>query len=104
MTSAERLSYLPDAPTLRESGLKDFEIVVWHGIYGPKGMAPEVVAKVNKAVQDALKDPTVIQKAGDLGAVIVPEVKQTPAALQAWLQAEIDKWAPLLKAANQYAD
>ena len=104
VTSAERLSYLPDAPTLRESGLKDFEIVVWHGIYGPKGMAPEVVAKVNKAVQDALKDPTVIQKAGDLGAVIVPEVKQTPAALQAWLQAEIDKWAPLLKAANQYAD
>ena len=104
VTSAERLSYLPDAPTLRESGLKDFEIVVWHGIYGPKGMAPEVVAKVNKAVQDALKDPTVIQKAGDLGAVIVPEVKQTPAALQAWLKAEIDKWAPLLKAANQYAD
>lgn len=104
VTSAERLSYLPDAPTLRESGLKDFEIVVWHGIYGPKGMAPEVVAKVNKAVQDALHDPTVIQKAGELGAVIVPEVKQTPAALQAWLKAEIEKWAPLLKAANQYAD
>ena len=104
VTSAERLSYLPDTPTLRESGLKDFEIVVWHGIYGPKGMAPDVVTKVNKAVQDALKDPAVIQKAGDLGAVIVPEAKQTPAALQAWLKSEIDKWAPLLKAANQYAD
>ena len=104
VTSAERLSYLPDTPTLRESGLKDFEIVVWHGIYGPKGMAPEVVTKVNKAVQDALKDPDVIQKAGDLGAVIVPVDKQTPAALQAWLKLEIDKWAPLLKAANQYAD
>ena len=104
VTSAERLSYLPDAPTLRESGLKDFEIVVWHGVYGPKGMAPDVVTKVNKAVQDALKDPDVIQKAGDLGAVIVPVAKQTPAALQAWLKLEIDKWAPLLKAANQYAD
>jgi len=55
-------------------------------------------------VQDALKDPDVIQKAGDLGAVIVPADKQTPAALQAWLKLEIDKWAPLLKAANQYAD
>ena len=104
VTSAERLSYLPNTPTLRESGLKDFEIVVWHGIYGPKGMAPEVAAKVNKAVQDALKDPAVIQKATDLGAVITPEDKQTPAALQAWLKLEIDKWAPLLKAANQYAD
>jgi tripartite-type tricarboxylate transporter receptor subunit TctC len=62
------------------------------------------VAKVNKAVQDALKDPDVIQKASDLGAVIVPVDKQTPAALQAWLKLEIDKWAPLLKAANQYAD
>jgi tripartite-type tricarboxylate transporter receptor subunit TctC len=67
-------------------------------------MAPDGVAKINKAVQDALKDPDVIQKAGDLGAVIVPVDKQTPAALQAWLKLEIDKWAPLLKAANQYAD
>jgi tripartite-type tricarboxylate transporter receptor subunit TctC len=104
VTTAERLSSLPDAPTLRESGLKDFEIVVWHGIYGPKGVPPEVVARFNLAIKEALKDPAVIQKINDLGAVIVPESKQNPAALQAWLSSEIAKWGPLLKAAGQYAD
>ena len=104
VTTAERLTSLPDAPTLRESGLKDFEIVVWHGIYGPKGVPPEVVARFNLAIKEALKDPAVIQKINDLGAVIVPESKQNPAALQAWLSSEIAKWGPLLKAAGQYAD
>lgn len=104
VTTAERLSALPDTPTLRESGLKDFEIVVWHGIYGPKGIPPEVVARFNDAVKAALKDPAVIEKIKDLGAVIVPESKQNPAALQAWLNSEITKWGPLLKAAGQYAD
>jgi tripartite-type tricarboxylate transporter receptor subunit TctC len=104
VTSAERLSYLPDTPTLREGGLKDFEIVVWHGVYGPKNIPAPVAARLNEALKAALKDPSVIAKAADLGAVIVPEAKQTPAALQAWVKDEIAKWAPLLKAAGQYAD
>lgn len=104
VTTAERIAALPDTPTLRESGLKDFEIVVWHGIYGPKGMSPEIVTRVNRSIQEALKDPAVIQKIQDLGAVITPESKQNPAALQAWLSSEIAKWGPLLKAAGQYAD
>lgn len=104
VTTKDRLSYLPDAPTLNESGLKGFEIVVWHGIYGPKGVPPEAIARFNEALKAALKDPAVIQKINDLGAVIVPESQQNPAALQAWLSSEINKWAPLLKAAGQYAD
>ncbi len=104
VTTAERIAALPDTPTLRESGLKDFEVVVWHGIYGPKGIPPEVLARFNLAVKEALKDPAVIQKIQDLGAVIVPESKQNPAALQAWLTSEIAKWSPLLKSAGQYAD
>jgi tripartite-type tricarboxylate transporter receptor subunit TctC len=104
VTSADRLSYLPDTPTLREGGLKDFEIVVWHGIYGPKNIPAPVATRLNQSLKAALKDPAVIAKAADLGAVIVPEAKQTPAALQAWVKDEINKWAPLLKAAGQYAD
>ncbi len=104
VTTKTRLASLPDAPTLAESGLKDFDIVVWHGIYAPKGTPPEVIARFNQAVKDALKDPAVIQKIQDLGAVIVPESQQNPAALQAWLKSEIAKWSPLLKAAGQYAD
>jgi len=104
VTTKDRLASLPNAPTLAESGLKDFEIVVWHGIYAPKGTPPAVIARFNQAIKDALKDPAVVQKIQDLGAVIVPEKDQSPAALQAWLKSEIAKWGPLLKAAGQYAD
>ena len=78
--------------------------MVWHGVYGPKNIPAAVAARLNEALKAALKDPSVIAKAADLGAVIVPEAKQTPAALQAWVKDEIAKWAPLLKAAGQYAD
>ena len=104
VTTATRLPYLPDSPTLREGGLKDFEIVVWHGLYAPKNTPAPIAARLNEALKAALKDPTLVAKAADLGLVIVPEAKQTPAAMRAWVKDEITKWAPLLKAAGQYAD
>ena len=104
VTTKARLASLPDAPTLAESGLKGFEIVVWHGIYAPKGTPAPIIDRFNQAVKYALKDPAVMQKIQDLGAVIVPESDQNPAALQAWLKSEIGKWGPLLKEAGQYAD
>ena len=104
MTTLKRIPSLPDTPTLNESGLKGFEVVVWHGIYAPKGTPKNVVDRVNAALRAAMKDPNVIQKANDLGAVIVDENRQTPAALQAWLKSEIEKWGPPLKAAGEYAD
>jgi tripartite-type tricarboxylate transporter receptor subunit TctC len=104
VTTAERISSLPDTPTLREGGLKDFEVVVWHGIYAPKGIPTEAATKINAALRAAMKDPMVVTKIAELGAVIVPESKQTSEALQAWLKSEVDKWGPLLRAAGQYAD
>ena len=104
VTTLKRIPSLPDAPTLNESGLKGFEVVVWHGIYAPKGTPKNVVDRINAALKAAMKDPNVIQKANDLGAVIVDENRQTPAALQAWLKSEIEKWGPPLKAAGEYAD
>ena len=104
VTTLKRIPSLPDTPTLNESGLKGFEVVVWHGIYAPKGTPKNVVDRVNAALRAAMKDPNVIQKANDLGAVIVDENRQTPAALQAWLKSEIEKWGPPLKAAGEYAD
>jgi len=104
VTTAKRIPALPDTPTLQEGGLKDFEVVVWHGIYGPKGVPPEAISKFNAALQDALKDPAVVNKIKELGAVIEPPSRQTPEALQAWLKSEIDKWGPLLRSAGQYAD
>ncbi len=104
VTTRERIKALPDAPTLDEQGLKDFEIVVWHGVYAPKSTPKEALDKLNAALRSALKDPDVATRFAELGAQIVPEAKQTPAALRDWLKAEIDKWTPLIRQAGVYAD
>jgi tripartite-type tricarboxylate transporter receptor subunit TctC len=104
VTTKNRIKALPDAPTLDEQGLKGFEVVVWHGIYAPKGTPKPVIDKMNQAVRAALKDPAVVQKMTELGAEIVGEEKLTPESLQAWLKAEIDKWGPIIKATGTFAD
>ena len=104
VTTRERVDALPDAPTLSEAGLKDFEVKVWHGIYAPKGTPPEALGKLNEALRAALKDPAVVARMTDLAAEIVPESKQTPEALKTQLKAEIDRWGPAIKAAGVFAD
>ena len=104
VTASERLPSLPDSPTLAEQGLKDFQMVVWHGIYAPKGTPKDVTAKFREALRVALKDPVVVKRMTELGAVIVPESKQSPEGLQTWLKQEIDRYGPVLKAAGQFAD
>jgi tripartite-type tricarboxylate transporter receptor subunit TctC len=104
VTTKNRIKSLPNAPTLQEQGLKDFEVVVWHGIYAPKGTPKPVIDRVNAAVRAALKDPDVVKRMDDLGAEIVPDSKQTPEGLQAWLKSEIDKWGPIIKAGGKFAD
>ncbi len=104
VTTKQRIAALPDAPTLSEGGLKDFEMVVWHGLYAPKGTPKEALDKVNGALRAALKDPTFIEAMKKLGGNIVPEAKQTPEALKTWLKSETDRWGPLIKAAGVYAD
>jgi tripartite-type tricarboxylate transporter receptor subunit TctC len=104
ITSPKRVSSLPDLPTLQEQGLKGADVAIWHGLYAPKGTPKPVVDKLVSSVQEALKDGNVQARFNELGAVTFPADKQTPAALQAHLKAEIDKWAPLIKKAGQYAD
>jgi tripartite-type tricarboxylate transporter receptor subunit TctC len=104
VTTKQRIKALPDAPTLHEQGLKDFEMVVWHGIYAPKGTPADIVAKMNAAVRTSLKDPEVLRRFAELGAEVVPEAKQTPQGLQTWLKSEIDRLGPLIRAAGKFAD
>jgi tripartite-type tricarboxylate transporter receptor subunit TctC len=104
VTTRERVKILPDTPSLAESGLKDFEVKVWHGIYAPKGTPPAALEKLNTALRAALKDPAVVSRMTDLAADIVPESKQTPEGLKVFLQQEIDKWGPIIKAAGVFAD
>ena len=104
VTSTKRVPSLQDIPTLEEQGLKGFEVGIWHGLYGPKGLQKPVADKLVAALQEAVKDPAVQKRFSELGATTYPADKATPAALQQHLKAEIEKWTPLIKKAGVYAD
>jgi tripartite-type tricarboxylate transporter receptor subunit TctC len=104
VTSLTRLSALPNVPTLNEQGLKGFEVKVWHGMYAPKGTPTPVLEKINAALRAAMQDPTVKQRLADLSSDIPPMEKISAAGLKSHLEAEIAKWAPVIKKAGVYAD
>ena len=104
VTSMARVASLPDLPTLNESGLKGFNVGVWHGIWAPKGTPKAVTERVVAALHAALKDDSVKAKLADLGATPEPAYRQTPDALRTHLAAEIAKWGPIIKKAGVYAD
>jgi tripartite-type tricarboxylate transporter receptor subunit TctC len=80
--------------------LPGFHVAVWHALWAPKGTPKDVIGKLNAAAADALADPTVRQRLADIGQEIVPPDRRTPQALGAYHQAEIEKWWPIIKAAN----
>jgi len=104
VTTKQRIKALPDAPTLDEGGMKDFEVIVWHGVYAPKGTPAPVLQKFGDALREALKDQTFIQRMADLGGEIPPAARQTSDGQRAWLTAEVDKWGKAIRAAGQFAD
>ncbi len=106
VTTPKRLTTpaLKDLPTMAESGVKNFEVTIWHGLYAPKGTPAEVVKKINDALKVALKDPEFIKKQEGLGAIVANDKRVEPAEHKKFVQAETDKWGALIKAAGQYAD
>ena len=95
---------LKDLPTLQASGLKGFEVTIWHGLYAPKGTPADVLVKLNGALKSALKDADFIKKQEGLGAVVVSDKRMEPAEHKKFVAAEIAKWSPIIKAAGVYAD
>ena len=106
VTTLKRLQTpaLKDLPTLDESGLKNFQVTIWHGLYAPKGTPAGVQKKLNDALKQALKDPEFVKKQEGLGAVIVTDGRVDPAGHKKFVLAEIDKWGAIIKAAGSYAD
>lgn len=100
VTTPQRLSSLPNIPTLDEQGLKGFDVRVWHGVYAPKGTPPAVIDKINAALRAALQDPVVKQRLAELSSEIVPMDKVTPEALRSHLTAEVAKWGKVIRAAG----
>ncbi len=104
VTSAQRLDILKDLPTVKEAGLPQMEVGIWHGVYAPKGTPKEAVDKLSNALKVALKDSNVSARFAELGTAPSPEADATPAALKAKLESEITRWKPVIEAAGQYAD
>jgi putative tricarboxylic transport membrane protein len=104
VTTKARLKSLPDLPTAHEAGLEGFELGVWHGVFAPKGTPPAVVQKLSTALKAALKDPDLVKRFNDINTEPMPEDRATPEAAQRMLLSEIDRWAPIINAAGEYAD
>jgi tripartite-type tricarboxylate transporter receptor subunit TctC len=100
VTSDKRLQAAPDIPTVDEAGAPGVYISTWYGLWVPKGTPAEAIQKLTKAAMDALADANVRARLATLGQEIPPPEQQTAAALAVHHKAEIEKWWPLIKAAN----
>jgi len=98
--SPRRSSVIPDVPTSDESGMPGLYAAGWFGLFGPKGMRKEVVARLNAAMMEALADPALKARFSDLGLEVASRELQTPEGLAAFHKAETDKWWPIIKAAG----
>jgi tripartite-type tricarboxylate transporter receptor subunit TctC len=98
--SKNRLATAPDIPTVDEAGLPGIHVFVWYGLWAPRGTPNSLIGKLNSAATDAMADPLVRARLADLGLQVPPTEEQTPAALGALQKVEIEKWWPIIKAAN----
>ena len=104
VTDKRRLAAAPAIPTVDEAGLPGLYVSIWFALWAPKGTPKDIVGKLNAAVAGALADPAVRQRLADLGQEIAPREQQTPEALGIHHKAEIDRWWPIIKAANIKAE
>jgi tripartite-type tricarboxylate transporter receptor subunit TctC len=94
VTTRNRVSAIPDVPTIAEAGLPGFESYTWFGLFGPKGLDAEVVNKVNAAVKFALEQPAVRERMVQLGNTPRWE---SPEQFRATVKADRAKWAAVVK-------
>ncbi|KIU42877.1 MULTISPECIES: tripartite tricarboxylate transporter substrate binding protein BugD [Bradyrhizobium] len=104
VTDSKRVANAPEVPTVDEAGLPGFHMTLWSGLWVPKGTPKEIVAKLNTAAVQALRDPAVKKQLENLGLQMPPQDQLTPEALGTWQKAEIAKWWPMIKAANVKVD
>ncbi len=100
VTSAARLAALPDVPSSAESGLKGFDMVIWNGLYTPKGTPKEAVDKLHAALQTFIDDPKIQERFGQTGTVAFAKERRTMAEHQKFLLVEIDRYQKLVQTAG----
>jgi tripartite-type tricarboxylate transporter receptor subunit TctC len=100
VTAKARLGSAPDIPTVDEAGLPGFHVSIWQAVWAPKGTPKEIIAKLNAAIAGALGDPTVQKRLADIGQELPTREQMTPEGFGAFHKAEMEKWTPIIKAAN----
>jgi tripartite-type tricarboxylate transporter receptor subunit TctC len=97
VTTAKRVSMLPDIPTIAEAGVPGYDTGVWWGLLGPANMSAELVAKLSHDFVAAVNAPAVKDRLGSLGA---SPIGGSPQQFEAQIRADYDKWGPIIKAAG----
>lgn len=101
VTSSKRMDSLPDVPTIAESGFKNFEVLEWNGFFVPKDTPKDIVARLNKEIRAALKDPATRKRLETLG---LDPVGSSPEEFSKFVQAEMQRWSALVKSNKISAD
>ena len=96
VSTARRSAFLPEIPTLKESGI-DVEADAWMGLIAPAGLPAAIIDKINQDVVEAIRTPAIREK---LAAQLMEPVGNSPAEFRARIEAEIGRWDPVIKAAN----
>lgn len=102
VTTDERSESLPDVPTLEEQGLEDYDVSVFFGVVGPKGMEPQVIEKLSATFVDVLNEDEVRSLLSAQGIVEVDD--RSPQALKAFIDTEVEKWAEIIESENVVLD
>ena len=97
VSAPERLAMLPKVPTAKEAGI-NYDMSIWAGLFAPKGVPPEVIARLADALDKALDEPTVRDTLARLGGSVPAKAERNPAAFDRFVRAEIARWAPILTA------
>ncbi len=101
ISSATRSPLAADVPTVAESGYKDFEVLAWYGLFAPRGVPREIIARLSTEIEKILRQPDIREKLAQLGA----EPKfMTPEQLTAFVAEESPRWGRLIRASGAKAD
>lgn len=100
VTGKQRVSNLPDIPTLDEQGLTGFDMVVWTSLFAPKNLPRPVLDRLVAGLQATLNDPELKAHIARTGGIPANREQASPAGLQALVKAEVEKWVPLLRNAG----
>jgi tripartite-type tricarboxylate transporter receptor subunit TctC len=104
ITANTRSESAPDIPTVDEAGLPGLHLGVWNALWAPKGTPKDVVARINAAAVEALRDPAIRKRIIDMGLDMPPAHQLTPEALGQLHKAETEKWWPIIRAAGLKAE